>query len=333
MIPFSALVLLSGLIPLSTLACGPGPDGAREAADSAGAPAAGRSAEGEPAAGGGPPPLRVAVTIDDVPWSGRAWDGLDRAAETRRFLAHLTDRDVPFAALITCGNRPPDGSLLPLWLDAGATAGNHTRNHWNLNDTPLDAWLADAASCHDELTEVLGRRPPWFRFPMLHRGPTPERKAAAAALLDSLGTEDAPVTVDNSEWVIAAEYARVAPDPDRDGRFRELYVEHMLAALRHYREMARSKLGRDPAHILLIHANALNARHLGAVLDAYRAEGVEFVSLEEAMADPLYDRPDEYVGPDGLSWIMRVPPVTAGEAAWDQEEEERVRREARAIGG
>ncbi len=96
--------------------------------------------------------------------------------------------------------------------------------------------------------------------------------------------------------------------------------------------MAREKLGRDPAHILLIHANALNARHLGAVLDAYRAEGVEFVSLEEAMADPLYDRPDEYVGPDGLSWIMRVPPVTSERAAWDQKEEERVRREARAIG-
>lgn len=278
-----------------------------------------------------PTVLRVAVTVDDVPWTGGAWGGLDRTTETQRLLAHLTDRSVPFAALVTCGNRPPDGSLLPLWLEAGATPGNHTRSHQDLNDTPLDAWLADAASCHDELTEILSTPPRYFRYPMLHRGPTPERKAAAAALLDSLGYEGAPVTVDNSEWVIAAEYGRAVPDSARDARFRALYVDHMLQALRHYREMARSKLGRDPAHILLLHANALNARHLGAVLDAYRAEGVEFVSLEEAMADPLYDRPDEYVGPDGLSWIMRVPPVTSEEAVWDQEEEERVRREARAI--
>lgn len=313
---------------LAVAGCGGEADPSREtAAGTRGAEAS----DGPRDPGGATAPLRVAVTIDDVPWSGRAWEGLDHAAETRRFLAHLTGRDVPFAVLITCGNRPPDGSLLPLWLEAGGTPGNHTRSHQDLNDTPLDAWLADAASCHDELTGVLGRPPRYFRFPMLHRGPTPERKAAAAALLDSLGYEDAPVTVDNSEWVIAAEYARAAPDSARDAAFRELYVDHMLQALRHYREMAREKLGRDPAHILLIHSNALNARHLGAVLDAYRAEGVEFVRLEEAMADPLYDRPDEYVGPDGLSWIMRVPPVTSERAAWDQEEEERVRREARAI--
>ena len=36
-----------------------------------------------------------------------------------------------------------------------------------------------------------------------------------------------------------------------------------------------------------------------------RARGYRFVTLEEALADPAYDTPDEYVGPTGISWLHR----------------------------
>jgi hypothetical protein len=36
-----------------------------------------------------------------------------------------------------------------------------------------------------------------------------------------------------------------------------------------------------------------------------KKRGYEFVTLDEALADPAYRRPDEYVGPRGLSWIHR----------------------------
>ena len=35
------------------------------------------------------------------------------------------------------------------------------------------------------------------------------------------------------------------------------------------------------------------------------ARGYRLVSLNEALADPAYGRPDEYVGPRGLSWLQR----------------------------
>lgn len=279
-----------------------------------------------------PPPLRVAVTVDDVPRTSRTWPGIDWPQETRRLLAHLTDRDVPFTAFVTCAARPSDGSLLPLWREAGAEPGNHSHHHRDLNDAPLDVWLEDVRTCHDEIARDWGR-PATFRYPYLHRGPTEERKSAAAALLDSLGTPHAPVTIDNSEWVLAGAYGDAPPDSARDARFRELYVEHMLRMLRHYRDVARERSGgRDPAHVLLLHANALNARHLGAVLDAYREEGVEFVPLSRALDDPLYDEPDAYTGPRGISWLYRIEPATPEmDRRFDQEEEARLRRVLEAM--
>ncbi len=304
-----------------------------------------RREAGEPGAAGGPEaagepgepheaggPLRVAVTVDDVPRTSRAWPGIDWRDETHRLLAHLTERDVPFTAFVTCAARPAGGPFLPLWREAGAEPGNHAYHHRDLNDAPLDDWLDDVRTCHDEIARDWGRPPTTFRYPYLHRGPTEERKAAAAALLDSLGTPDAPVTIDNSEWVIAGAYGDAPPDSLRDARFRELYVDHMLRMLEHYRERAREKLGRDPAHVLLVHANALNARHLGAVLDAFREQGVRFVPLGEALQDPLYDLEDRYTGPRGISWIYRIEPATPElDERFDQPEEARLRSELAEI--
>ena len=62
--------------------------------------------------------------------------------------------------------------------------------------------------------------------------------------------------------------------------------------------------------MLLLHANTLNAHHLGALLDALRAQGVVFVPLAEALTDEVYARPDEYAGRGGISWLYRIAPVT-----------------------
>lgn len=320
------LFLAVALAAPSAAACGPGGSEAGGSAPD--------TVAGPPAADTAAPALRVAVTIDDVPRSGRGWAGIDWEAETRRLLAQLTDRGVPAVAYVTCANRPPAGSLLPLWREAGTEPGNHTYRHRDLNTEPLDVWLSDVRRCHDEIARDWGRPPATFRYPMLHRGPTEERKSAAAVLLDSLGTPDGPVTIDNSEWVIAAAYADAPPDSDRDARFRELYVEHMLRMLEHYRTAARDGLGRDPAHVLLLHANALNARHMGVVLDAYRERGVEFVPLAEALEDPFYGMEDRYVGRRGLSWIYRTLSEAPEEAErFDREEEDRLREVLDTLAG
>ena len=105
-------------------------------------------------------------------------------------------------------------------------------------------------------------------------------------------------------------------------------MEHMLAALAHFAEVARSVAGRDVAHILVLHANALAADHFGRVLEEFEKQGAVFVTLDEALADPIYERNDRYVGPKGLSWLYRIDPSgTTTAQRWDEQEAARLARQ------
>jgi hypothetical protein len=41
------------------------------------------------------------------------------------------------------------------------------------------------------------------------------------------------------------------------------------------------------------------------LLDMFRRRGYRFVTLEEALRDPAYQMPENYVGRNGQSWIHR----------------------------
>lgn len=272
--------------------------------------------------------VEIAVTIDDVPWSGGARPrGPALRAATERLLSALSSRGVPAVGFVNC-DRVEDLEVLRLWVAAGFELGNHSAAHLDLNRAPLDAWLDDVRRCHRVLRNATGVPVRYFRFPYLHRGPTVERRAAARALLDSLGVQAASVSVDNSEWILAAAYADALERQasERVDSIARLYVEHVVQAVEHFREVARRKVGRDVRHVLLLHANALAVDHLGALLDSLAARGAVFIALEEALADPVYDRADGYVGPKGLSWLYRIAPATPEAVAWDDAQADELAR-------
>ena len=82
----------------------------------------------------------------------------------------------------------------------------------------------------------------------------------------------------------------------------------MVDTLAEAQRWTHQKTGRDAAQITLLHVNALARDHLSAVLEALAASGWQFISLDEALADPLYALPDQYVGSCGCSWIARIAP-------------------------
>jgi hypothetical protein len=64
-------------------------------------------------------------------------------------------------------------------------------------------------------------------------------------------------------------------------------------------------VGREFPQILLIHASQLNADLMPDLLAMFRRRGYTFVTLDHALSDPAYRLPEEYVGPNGFSWIHR----------------------------
>ena len=83
------------------------------------------------------------------------------------------------------------------------------------------------------------------------------------------------------------------------------FVDTALHELRLHAANGRAVYGRDPAHIWLIHGTPLGGDCLDEILDRFEAAGVQFVSLEEAMADPMNALVPPRVSPEFIHQVEK----------------------------
>jgi peptidoglycan/xylan/chitin deacetylase (PgdA/CDA1 family) len=261
----------------------------------------------------------IAVTLDDLPVGPPGRHTTEQQADiTRRLVASLAERRVPAIGFVNEAKLEVDGgvdprrvALLEAWLEGGLELGNHGYAHLDLHEVDVERWLADVVR-GERVTRGLvaarGGSLGWFRHPFLHAGRSREVQARVEAFLRQRGYRIAPVTIDNGEWLYADLYADAWNRGERR-RMRRLgrgYVGYMLDVAAYYERQSRAILGRPIPHVLLLHANALNADWLGTLLDRLAARGHAWVPLAEAVADPAYARPiDGYLGPGGITWLHR----------------------------
>jgi len=264
--------------------------------------------------------IPLAITIDDLPFAGPEPREGTTAEALGDIASELTQRGVPATGFVVCERMTGQGEAVLAWKDAGLEIGNHSTTHRSVDRMPLGEWIEDVEACRDRLSRLTGSAPRFFRYPMLQTGKTRELRDEAAAALRELGHERAPVSIDTAEYVLAAPYAEALArgDEARAGKIAESYVQHLRLAARHYRRLARERAGREVAQVLLLHANVLAADHLGEVLDMLRDEGFRFVSLADALRDPVYARVDDWASPVGSSWLLRIAPAWTAGWAWDR---------------
>jgi hypothetical protein len=56
-------------------------------------------------------------------------------------------------------------------------------------------------------------------------------------------------------------------------------------------KLSKQIMGYEPAQILLLHANQLEADHIGDLIEVMRKRGYRFVTLEDELGDPAYSLP------------------------------------------
>ena len=273
---------------------------------------------------------QVSLTFDDLPATGSTLCDAESIREiTAKLPRVLDERGVPAMGLVTPGRRCATDALLEetlgRWQQIGAIIGNHSATHPDLNTTSLDRYISDIARGQALIDSAVKTSERWFRPPLLHSGNVAAKKEGLEAYLSASGYRLAPVTIDNQEYVYAAVYtaARARGDESLAARVVDAYLQHLEASTAFYERLSMDVFGREIPQVMLLHANLLNAEHVGRVIAMLQDRGYAFVSIQEALADSAYARDDEYVGPRGLSWLQRwalsagvsVPPEPR-EAEW-----------------
>jgi len=262
-------------------------------------------------------PLRqIAVTIDDLP-AGAAHN-MSAAAITQmttELLGVLQQQNVPAVGFVNerklyykWGEVDERIKALNLWLDAGFELGNHTYGHTSLNKAGLEDFK-EAVIEGESVTRILlaqhNMKLRYFRHPYLDTGRDLETRREAEAFLVARGYRIAPVTLDAWDWNFAGIYddAKKRGDTPLQNEVVSSYLSHHAAVFAYYEKLSKELLGYEPKQILLLHANFLEAEHIGELLEMIRKRGYRFITLEDALSDQAYSLPDDYVGEEGTNWL------------------------------
>lgn len=278
---------------------------------------AGGPASGLPSSS--PRDREIAVTFDDLPAvSVSKGDPAALALFTDRLLANFTAHEVPVVGFVNEGKLSIRGeglsgqaariSLLGQWTAKGFELGNHTFSHRSLNDLPIEEFQADVVRGEPVTAALLGaqgRALRYFRHPFLQVGLDLQKRHAFETWLKARGYTIAPVTMDNDEYIFAAVYANAlkAGDVSLATKTAEAYLGYMDEVFGFNEKLSEALFARPIRHVLLLHANELNADHSGRMFERLKQRGYRFITLERALEDPAYSSPDTYVGRWGISWM------------------------------
>ena len=260
---------------------------------------------------------QMCITIDDLPVVSRDTTLHNHQEITSKIIEALVSRQAWGIGFVNESKLYRKGTLLESrkallrqWLDAGLLLGNHTYAHKDYHQVSFEVFSKDILEGEPHtrsLLEAKGLPLLYFRHPFLHTGNSPEKKQQLSDFLKSRQYIEAPVTIDNAEYIFARAYddACIARDSSLMKRLGTDYLEYMLAKIAFFEQQTQQLFEREIPHILLIHANHLNADYLGLLMDRLALRSYRFVSLQETLADPAYASMDTFTGNGGITWLHR----------------------------
>lgn len=267
------------------------------------------------------PERKVSITIDDVPNTK-----LYRETGKTELLRKLDSLEIPVAIFsneekLVIEKDTVDEKPLEDWIGKEyVTAGNHTYSHLRYSETDYTDFIKDIEKGGERsksITGEYGKTLSYFRFPFNDLGKDSVAQIRLKQYLDSTGYKLAPYTVESADWMYDAvyEYYLRQNDTIAAERIGQLYVSETVRLFDFYDSLAVEQYGRIINQIYLCHDNRLNADFFSLLFSRLKARGYTFISLDEALSDPVYEQETFYFGKWGFSWLYR----------WMKSKEERTR--------
>ena len=261
---------------------------------------------------------KLCITIDDLSAVVYGIPGNDFQWEINRSLVSaLADHGAIGIGYVNEGKLYHQGkvdtarvNMLRHWLKNGQELGNHTFSHQNYHRVTFKAYTRDILQGERilrPLMEEYGLELKYFRHPYLRSGMRHGHADSLLQFLQKHNYTEAPVTIDNEEYLFALAYSRAYRKQDNAlmEKIGKDYVGYMEDKLLYFEAQAIKLFNRPIHQILLIHANLLNAHYLDDLMKVYKGHGYTFVSQGEALEDPAYQEKVTRFGDWGISWLDR----------------------------
>jgi hypothetical protein len=260
--------------------------------------------------------LQVALTVNGMIRSqGNFDDEIDNSCESEnsrenfeKLLNTIKQNNMPPTVDFVVGRRTDLGHL-EQWIQGGNLVGNMTYSRVKARRRNAQDFASDIGRNDETLLALWKKYPPrqkYFRYPGLKLSKNEQDREEIKAFLKQKGYVDSPATIDARDRKFSEIYCAAQARGDLAcvnlirAQFKSLLLDTTLRA----RAAARNRTGYDVKHILIVGANQFTCDNLGELIAYYRSLGARFISLDEALTDPLYSITDEKGRPAARA-IMR----------------------------
>ena len=262
---------------------------------------------------GGQQRPQVAITVDDLPVHGDLPSTTTRSEIARKMIETFKAKGVPgvvgFVNARNIGGDTEKAGVLKMWVDSGFALGNHTFSHRDLNAASAEEFEDEIVANESVLEGLMAAGDwHWFRYPFLHEGDTLEKRRAVRKYLSDHGYKVAQVTLDFADYAWNNPYARCVAKQDAQAIawLKSSYLSTATNDIALDRKLSVMLFSRDIKYVLLLHIGALDSIMLPELLDLFKKQGFDFVSLEEAQKDQAYQSDPNAALPHGGTFLEQL---------------------------
>jgi peptidoglycan-N-acetylglucosamine deacetylase len=255
----------------------------------------------------------ISISIDDVPNT----HFYDLSAEKPALLSTLDSLQIPVCIFINeknvtnFGDSLKNYNWLKDWVNRDyVTLGNHSYSHFHYSEVGFEKFSQDVLQ--GEILTNLFRKTSQkeltlFRFPFNDLGPDSLAHSQIKQFLTEHKYQIAPFTIESSDWLFNSIYEIYlkSGDFEKAQKIGLEYVAFTMQQVSFFEELTLQVFNRPIKHIYLCHDNKLNAKFLPLLVDQLNQRNYSFISMQDALSDPIYQSTDWYNKKYGVSWLYR----------------------------
>ncbi|MEW6127379.1 MAG: polysaccharide deacetylase family protein [Acidobacteriota bacterium] len=221
----------------------------------------------------------------------------DRVENLDHLIRALNENQIPPTVDFVVG-QSLDGSMVEHWLQSGNLIGNMTYSRLKAKNRDPQEFIADVNLNDQTLQPFLDKHPSgqkYFRYPRLKVSRDQQARGQIQEYLKSKGYIEAMATIDMPDNQFSNIYcaAKARGDETCARLVKENYKMLLLDKTLKTRKAARQRTGYEVKLIVTFAMSQLTCDFMGEILNWYKSLGVKFITLDEALRDPLYSTLDE----------------------------------------
>lgn len=200
--------------------------------------------------------------------------------------------------------------IMRLWKQAGHLVGNHTYSHKDLTKVSAQEYIDDIEKNESTLIDYANNinELKVFRYPYLQEGESQEKRYAIRSYLFRRNYKIAPVSVDFEDWIFSEAYIRCLKTNNQEAanEIKAKYLENAVKRLKFSDELAKYIYGHRIKQIVLLHITSLTAEMLPLLISEYKKQGVQFISLDKALKERIYNEDTAIWSDVGESFLIQT---------------------------